>query len=130
MAPTPGSSDEPTGLDPVVERKVLGLVGLGARARNVVVGVERVKDAARRGKLKLVFVAPDASHHSRQKVLPLLEARRVRVIEGPGAAQLGRAVGKESAAAVGIADASLAAGIRRLLDPEATAKHRGSRGTR
>ncbi len=118
-------------MDAATERKVLGLVGLGARARNVVVGVERVKDAARRGKLKLALVAPDASHNSREKVLPLLRARRVRVIEGPGAASLGSAVGKESAAAIGITDASLAAGIRRVVDPGAvTGRQHGSGRTR
>jgi ribosomal protein L7Ae-like RNA K-turn-binding protein len=107
----------PGGLDPAVERKVLGLVGLGMRARNVVVGVERVRDAARRGKVRLALVAPDASRHSRDKVLPILAARRVRVIEGPTAEALGAAVGRESVAAVGIVDAALAAGVRRLVEP-------------
>ena len=114
---------EPTApaLDPDVERKMLGLVGLGARARNVVVGVDRVKEAVKKNKVMLAIVAPDASHNSRDKVLPLLQARRVRVIEGSTAAALGGAVGKETTAVVGITDAALAAGIRRLVDPAATA---------
>ena len=113
-------------LDPDVERKVLGLIGLGMRARNVVVGVERVRDAAKRGKLAFALVAPDASENSRDKVLPLLTARRVRIFEGPTAAALGAAVGKESAAAIGITNAALAAGVRRLVDPGATAGRRSS----
>jgi ribosomal protein L7Ae-like RNA K-turn-binding protein len=118
-------------MDAETERKLLGLIGLGARARNVVVGVDRVKDAARRGKLRVAIVAPDASHNSREKVLPLLTARRIRIIEGPGAASLGAAVGKASAVVVGVTDAPLAAGIRRLMDPgAASGRHHGSRGTR
>ena len=94
------------------EQKLLRLLGLGVRARGVVVGVEQVREAARRGKLSLVVVAPDASRHSLQKVVPLLRARRIRYVEGPPAAALGAAVGRESTAAVGVVDPQLARGIR------------------
>ncbi|MCC6319118.1 MAG: ribosomal L7Ae/L30e/S12e/Gadd45 family protein [Gemmatimonadaceae bacterium] len=121
----------PIALDPAVERQVLGLLGLGARARNVVVGVDRVRDAVRRNKVILAIVAPDASRHSREKVLPLLQARRVRTVEGSTADALGGAVGKASTAVVGITDASLAAGVRRLVDPTARAgRTPGPRRTR
>lgn len=102
-------------MDAVTERRLLGLIGLGVRARNAVVGVDRVRDAARHGKLRLAVVAPDASHHSREKVLPLLEARGVQVVEGPLAAVLGAAAGRESTAAIGITDSALARGVRALL---------------
>lgn len=114
-------------MDAVTERRLLGLIGLGVRARNAVVGVDRVRDAARHGKLRLAVVAPDASHHSRDKVLPLLEARGVRVVEGPLAAALGAAAGRESTAAIGIIDPSLARGVRALLG--GTVEHRGNRRT-
>ena len=55
-------------------RKLLGLVGLGVRGRLAVVGVEQVRDAAKKGKLALAVVAPDASRHSLDKVVPLLRA--------------------------------------------------------
>ncbi len=117
--------------DAELSRKLAGFIGLGARARNVVVGVERVRDAARRGKVKLVFVAPDASANSREKVLPLLTARRVQVLENLSASELGGAVGKESAAAIGVTDAALAAGIRRLVGPDVRGgRTSGSKGTR
>jgi ribosomal protein L7Ae-like RNA K-turn-binding protein len=96
---------------------MLGLIGLGIRARTVVVGVEQVRVAARKGRLSLAVVAADASPHSRGKVLPLLEARRVRVVEVPSAAALGAAAGREATAAVGILDAALARGIRAVLTP-------------
>jgi ribosomal protein L7Ae-like RNA K-turn-binding protein len=111
----------------LLHQRLLGLVGLGVRARNAVVGVERVRDAARRGRLRLAVVAPDASRHSLDKVVPLLRARRIRMIEGPSAAALGAAVGKETTAAVGILDAALAAGVRRLMDGDARSdRHSGS----
>ena len=100
----------------LTERRVLGLVGLGIRARNAVVGVEQVRLAARRGKLALALVAPDASPNSRKKLLPLLEATRVRVVEGPDAAALGAVAGRDSTAAIGITDPALARGLRKLFD--------------
>lgn len=99
-----------------VARRVLRLVGLGVRSRGAVVGVERVRDAVRKGHLALVVVASDASQNSLAKVVPLLEARRVRIVRAPSAAALGQAVGREQTAAVGIVDRELARGIRALTD--------------
>jgi ribosomal protein L7Ae-like RNA K-turn-binding protein len=99
-----------------VTHRVLGLLGLGVRGRRAVVGVELVREAAKRGKLRLAVVAPDASRHSLAKVTPLLEAKRVRIIEGPAAKRLGAAVGRESTAAVGVVDRDLARGILALVN--------------
>ena len=86
-------------MDPAAEAKLLRLLGLGVRGRGAVVGVDRVREAAQKGTLALAVVAPDASRHSLDKVLPLLAAKRVTVIEGPGATALGHAVGRETTAA-------------------------------
>jgi len=104
-------------MDATATRKLLGLLGLGARGRLAVVGVEQVRDAAKKGRLALAVVAPDASRHSLDKVLPLLHAKKVMVIQGPGATALGHAVGRESTAAVGVVDWKLARGIRAIVDP-------------
>ena len=95
-------------------RKLLGLIGLGVRGRGAVVGVQQVREAARRGKLQLAIAAPDASSNSLDKVLPLLRARGIMVVEGPSAAELGAAVGRDATAVVGIVDRGLAKGIRAL----------------
>ena len=106
-------------MDAVTERKLLGLLGLGVRSRGAVVGVEQVRDAARRGKLKIAVVAPDVSRHSLEKVVPLLQAKRIRIVEGPSGVVLGRAVGRETTAVVGVVDGQLARGIRALLEASA-----------
>ena len=85
--------------------------------RLVVVGVQLVRDAAQRGKLKLAVVAPDASHNSLDKVVPMLRAKRIRMIEGPSARELGAAVGRESTAVVGVVDPQLARGVRAIVEP-------------
>jgi ribosomal protein L7Ae-like RNA K-turn-binding protein len=98
------------------ESRVAGLLGLGVRGRGVVVGVEQVRNAAKRNKLIFALVAPDASHHSRDKLIPLLEARRIAWGELLGAQALGAAVGREAVAAIGVVDAGLAKGIRQVMD--------------
>jgi ribosomal protein L7Ae-like RNA K-turn-binding protein len=99
-------------MDAIVRRKVLGLVGLGIRGRRAVVGVQQVRDAARRGKLKLALVAGDASKNSMDKVVPLLTARGVAMIEGLTSADLATVCGRESVSAIGVLDSGLASGIR------------------
>jgi ribosomal protein L7Ae-like RNA K-turn-binding protein len=93
-------------------RRLLALIGLGMRARSVVIGVDSVRAAALGGKLALAVVAPDAARNSREKVLPLLAAKKIEVIEGPSADALGAAIGRASIAAIGVVDRELANGIR------------------
>ena len=96
-------------------QRLLRLIGLGVRGRGAVVGVQQVREAAKKGNLALAVIAPDASRHSLEKLLPLLRARRVHFVEMAGAAELGAAVGKDSTAAVGIVDRQLANGIRDIV---------------
>ncbi len=100
---------------PAAVEQILRLVGLGIRSRGTVVGVERVRDAARSGQLKLGIVAVDASANSLDKVIPLLVARRISFIDVPSARQLGALAGREQTAVAGIVDAQLAKGIRALV---------------
>ena len=109
-------------MDEIITQRVLRMVGLGVRSRGAVVGVERVREAAKQGKLALAVVASDASQHSLSKVVPLLAARHVRVVHAPSASDLGRAVGREQTAAVGIVDRQLAQGIRELMDSSPPAR--------
>ena len=59
----------------------------------------------------MAIVAPDASPHSRKKLLPLLKASGVLVVQGPGAEALGSVAGRESTAAIGIVDPGAGEGI-------------------
>jgi ribosomal protein L7Ae-like RNA K-turn-binding protein len=117
-------------VDDASRAKVSGLLGLGARARNVVVGVDLLRAAVKKGTVAFAFVAPDASTNSRDKVVPLLDARRVRWSDGLDTHALGAAVGRETVTALGITDAALARGIRQVLEGGATQSTRDADGTR
>ena len=103
-------------LSAVDRTRLLRLVGLGVRGRGAVIGVEQVREGAKTNKVAYAVVAMDASRHSLDKVIPLLNARRVRFVEVPSAAELGGAVGRETTAVVGIVDRQLAKGIRELVE--------------
>ncbi|HUQ45792.1 MAG TPA: ribosomal L7Ae/L30e/S12e/Gadd45 family protein [Gemmatimonadaceae bacterium] len=103
-------------LSDVDRGRLLRLVGLGVRGRGAVIGVEQVREGAKKNKVAFAIVAMDASRHSLDKVVPLLNARRVRFVEVPSAAELGGAVGRETTAVVGIVDRQLAKGIRELVE--------------
>ncbi len=114
-------------IDAIVRRKILGLVGLGIRGRRAVVGVQQVRDAARRGKLKLALVAADASKNSMDKIVPLLTARGVAMIEGLSSADLATVCGRESVSAIGVLDAGLARGIREAAPDAVVIRNPGGR---
>jgi ribosomal protein L7Ae-like RNA K-turn-binding protein len=98
--------------------RLLRLVGLGVRGRGAIIGVEQVREGAKKNKVAFAVVAIDASKHSLDKIVPLLNARRVRFVEVPSAAELGGAVGRETTAVVGIVDRQLAKGIRELVEAD------------
>ncbi len=77
-------------MDDVTQQRMLRLLGLGMRGRGVVVGVNQVREAAKKNNVMLAVIAHDASRNSREKIVPLLNARRVRFIEVPSAARVGR----------------------------------------
>ncbi len=92
-------------------KRVLGLLGLGVRGRLAVVGVDRVREAVRRGTVHVAVVARDASPNSRQKIDGLLAGRAVPTLEVDSAADLGRIAGRETTAVIAVLDRKLAAGI-------------------
>ncbi len=91
--------------------RLLGLIGLGYRARRVVIGVEAVRRELQAGKCRCVVVADDASPRTIEKVVRLAAARGVPIVPGPGAAAIGAQLGKPPVMAVGVRDRALAGGM-------------------
>jgi ribosomal protein L7Ae-like RNA K-turn-binding protein len=91
--------------------RLLGLIGLGYRARNVVVGVDAVRKELQAGNCWCVVVAEDASPRAVDKVVRLASAKRVPILKGPCAAAIGAQLGKPPVMAVGVRDRALADGM-------------------
>ena len=87
------------------------LLGLGVRAGNVVIGVAGVRAGLQRGKVVCVVVAADAGQRTLEKVGRLAEGKKIPVLRGPPAAELGTGLGRPPVQAVGVTDPALARGL-------------------
>lgn len=90
---------------------LLGLLGLGARAGQLVIGVDAVRSALQGDRCRAVVLARNAGPRARDKVERLARARGLPVVQGPDAAALGTALGRPPVQAVGIRDRALAHGV-------------------
>ena len=90
------------------ERALLDLLGLAARAGALVRGTDATRQAVRDGDVHGVIVAADTSPTQRQKLVPLLEARRVRFHECLTRQALGAALGRAPVSAAGLTNAGFA----------------------
>jgi ribosomal protein L7Ae-like RNA K-turn-binding protein len=91
--------------------KITRLLGLGLRAGNIVIGVAGVRAGLQRGQLACVVIAQDVAQRTMDKVVRLAEAKKVPILRGPAALELGTALGKPPVQAVGVTDAALARGV-------------------
>jgi ribosomal protein L7Ae-like RNA K-turn-binding protein len=94
-----------------VTERLLRLLGLGVRARSVVVGVAGVQAQLARNKLVCVVLAADVTRRTLDKVDRPARARGIKVLKGPPAEQLGAALGRPPVQAVGVSDRALARGL-------------------
>ena len=90
---------------------LLGLLGLGRRAGNLIVGVDAVRSSIKAGKCYLVVMASDAGPRAEEKVTRLARGKNLPVIVGPVADEIGRALGRPPVQAVGVSDRALASGV-------------------
>jgi ribosomal protein L7Ae-like RNA K-turn-binding protein len=89
-------------------RAVFDLLGLSARAGALVIGINAARAAVREGGIRRVILAADAAEGQRNKLVPLLDARRIPYDIAFTREELGAAAGRAPASAVGLTNAQLA----------------------
>jgi ribosomal protein L7Ae-like RNA K-turn-binding protein len=95
----------------VIDAGALGLLGLAARARTLLVGTGAVRDGLQCNRVAAVLLAADRSARTAEKVERLARARGIPVVAGPPAAELGQRLGRGAVQAVGLTDAAMARGF-------------------
>ncbi|MCU0619914.1 MAG: ribosomal L7Ae/L30e/S12e/Gadd45 family protein [Gemmatimonadales bacterium] len=90
---------------------LLGLLGLGLRAGQLVIGVDAVRSALQAGRCACVVLAADAGPRAEEKVGRLARAKGVPLVAGPEAERMGARLGRPPVMAVGIRDRALAEGV-------------------
>ena len=96
--------------DPRAEQ-LLRLLGLGFRARTVVIGVDQVRAELKAGRIACVVVAADVSPRAAEKVVRLATGTGVPLLPGPSAEAIGARLGKPGVMVAGVLDRALAQGL-------------------
>ncbi len=100
------------------QNKVLSLLGIAMRGRNVVSGEFQTLEAIKSGSAMLVIVAEDASDNTKKLFNDKCSFYEVPIKRFSTKAELGRAIGKDYRSSVGVIDAGLADAIIKQLEKE------------
>lgn len=95
--------------------KVLSLLGLATRSRNVVSGGFATEQAVKSGKACLVIIAGDASDNTRKKFSNMCEFYQVPCAVYGEKEVLGHAMGKEERTSLAVTDVGFADSIQKHL---------------
>ena len=99
-----------------MKKNTLGVIGLAARARGVVIGTNQVLEAVRNNKAKLVLYAADVSQNTRKTITDKSAYYSVRAEETDiTTEELGRAVGHSNTAAIAFTDANFVKAYEKSL---------------
>src|SRR5262245_50191599 len=99
-------------------RSALSLLGLGARARRLAIGVDAARVALQRGRAEALVLPKDAGERARERLVVLAGHKHVPLFIGPDAEQLGAALGRPPVHGVAVLDRQLARGLRAYLMDE------------
>ena len=96
--------------------KILSLLGLAARGRNLVSGEFSTEKAVKQGKAAVVIVSCEASDNTRKMFSHLCTFFQTPIYFYGTKEALGRAVGKEMRASIAVTDQGMAENIIKRLE--------------
>jgi ribosomal protein L7Ae-like RNA K-turn-binding protein len=105
--------------------KIRGLLGLGRRARSVVIGSRETRASLRRGEIRLVLLAGDGSLRDRERVRRISAEEDVPAHDLATREELGSWIGLEPVSVVGIQDPHLAAAVQGYLEEASPGAEQG-----
>ena len=103
------------------QNRVLSLLGIAMKGRNLVSGEFQTLEAIRKGSAMLVIIAEDASDNTRKLFADKCAWYEVPVAYYGTKETLGRAVGKDFRSSLGVCEAGLADAIKKQLKEEQSA---------
>lgn len=97
-------------------QKIMNLLGIAQRARQVVSGELAVEKFVQSGKAKLLIVAEDVSEGTRKSYMDMAKFYHVQLISILSKEDLGAAIGKYNRAAVALSDPGFIKALIKLID--------------
>lgn len=99
--------------------RVLSLLGIAQRGRNIVSGEFATEKAIKEGTAKLVIVAGDASDNTKKHFHDMCAYRELPIIELENKDDVGHAIGKQMRASLALTDEGIASAIMKLVNESA-----------
>lgn len=96
-------------------KKILGLLGLSARARKVCFGADSTEQEIEKNKVYLVIVAEDASERTKTKFAETCQKHGIPLIIFESIDEISKAIGKQNKAIIGIKEKNLANEIDKIF---------------
>lgn len=98
------------------QNKILSLLGLAMRGRNLVSGEFQTENAVKNGSAMLVIIAEDASANTKKLFHDKCMFYKVPVYEYGTKESIGQAIGQKLRSSIGVCDAGLADAIKEKLE--------------
>ena len=99
-----------------VKKKVLSMLGLAARSRNVASGGFATENAVKSGKAYLVIVPEDASDNTKKKFRNMCEFYEVPFYQFGEMEMLGHSIGKQDRTSLAVLNEGFADSIQKHLE--------------
>lgn len=98
----------------MINKKILGLIGLATKAGKICFGADSVELRIKRKKVHLVIIAQDASDRTKEKFKKMCEEYGVLMIVEGTIEILSKAIGKSNKAIIGLEDENLVNEIQKI----------------
>lgn len=98
----------------MINKKILGLIGLSAKARKISYGADSVEIQLKKKKVKLIIVAEDASDRTKNKFIKLSNEYNVPIIILSEIDEISKTIGKSNKAIIGIEEENISKEIQKI----------------
>ena len=98
----------------MINRKILGLIGLSAKAGKISFGADSVETQIRKRKINLVIIAENSSERTKDKFKKISQENGIPYIIIGEIDELSKAIGKSNKAIIGIKDLNLSKEIQKI----------------
>ena len=98
----------------MINKKILGLIGLSAKARKISFGADSVELGIKKNKVNLIIVAEEASKRTKEKFEKLSDKYNIPILIFGKIEELSKAIGKSNKAVIGIEDINLSKEIKKI----------------
>ena len=97
------------------KNRVLGLIGLSAKAGKVEYGADAVEECIKKGKAKLVIVSEDAADRTKENFEFLSKQQKIKFAIFANKEELSKTIGKNNKAVLAIKDKNLSNEIYKII---------------